>query len=341
MNKRTASSGATAVTPRKTPPTAQETGAQRHQLLLKERGRSYLSLHLNNAADSARSLIKAPLSTLMTLTMIAIALALPGILYVILINAQAASDHWDDSTQISLYLEQHLPEAEGRDLAQQLSYNEQIARIEFISRKEALAEFRVLSGFGQALDQLQENPLPSVIVIHPANTYQSPEKLSLLRMQLASLDGVEEAALDLAWLRRFQAMVALTQRGVNALSCLLGLAVLLAVGNTISSAIENRRTEIQVTKLVGGSDAFVRRPFLYTGFWYGFSGGALAWLLIQLGAAYLSGPVDLLVSLYRSDFLLEGLGLLPSLLLLITSTLLGVGGAWLAVSRHIKTIEPS
>jgi cell division transport system permease protein len=154
------------------------------------------------------------------------------------------------------------------------------------------------------------------------------------------LPQIDQAVLDLEWVQRLYSMMALGKRLVIALAALLALGVLLVVGNTIRLAIESRRDEIVIVKLVGGTNAFVRRPFLYTGLWYGLGGGILAWLIIGFGLFWLSSPVAELAGLYRSQFELQGLGIGDSLMMWLCGGLLGLAGAWLAVSRHLGAIEP-
>ncbi|MEH6824297.1 MAG: permease-like cell division protein FtsX [Motiliproteus sp.] len=316
-------------------------GASNQQPQLRARGRSYLRHHLEMAQVSLRRLLLAPLATLMTLAVIAIALSLPGVLYVGLQNVGQLSQHWQGSAKISLFLSDQLSEEEGRDLALQLQSNSQIARLSYLSKEQSLDDFKHYAGFGRALDQLEHNPLPAVIAVIPAADYEHPELLLALHQQLLSIDGVDDAQVDLAWVQRLQAMVKFGQRAVLVLGALLALGVLLVVGNTIRLEILNRRDEILVVKLVGGTDGFVRRPFLYTGFWYGVGAGLLAWLLVQLSLWYLSSVVDQLIQLYQSDFQLQGLGLGPSVVLLLLAIVLGSSGAWLAVLRHLKAIEPN
>ena len=151
---------------------------------------------------------------------------------------------------------------------------------------------------------------------------------------------VAEALLDMEWLQRLNSLMHLSRRLVQIVGGLLVLGVLLILGNTIRLAIENRREEIVVVKLVGGSNAFVRRPFLYTGLWYGVGGGVLAGLLVSLALWFLQQPVADLAKLYGSDFRLRGLGIMGGLNLVVLGGLLGLAGAWLAVTRHLVHIQP-
>jgi cell division transport system permease protein len=151
---------------------------------------------------------------------------------------------------------------------------------------------------------------------------------------------VAQAVLDMAWLQRLNSLMKLSRRLVMAVSGLLLLGVVLILGNTIRLAIESRREEIVIVKLVGGSNAFVRRPFLYTGLWYGVGGGVVAAILVALGLWFLQQPVGDLARLYQSSFELNGLGLMEALNLVIIGGILGLTGAWLAVARHLVAIEP-
>ncbi|WP_083704554.1 permease-like cell division protein FtsX [Motiliproteus sp. MSK22-1] len=312
-----------------------------HKVQIADRGRSYLKHHLQVARISWNRLLSEPLATLMTVMVLAIALTLPSVLYVGLKNIQSVSYQWQGVTQITLFLSDQLSESEGRDLAQQLESNDQVKQLVYLSKADALNEFKQYSGFSEAIDALDDNPLPAVILLEPSGQYLEREQLNLLKVQLESVEGIEEAQVDMAWLERLLSITDLAQRLVLILSCLLGFAVLLVVGNTIRLEIENRREEIQVVKLVGGTDAFVQRPFLYTGFWYGIAAGFVAWLLVQGSLWYLSGKVNQLINLYQSSYQLQGLSFVAGTVLVTISILIGVGGAWLAVIRHLKAIEPT
>jgi len=302
---------------------------------------SYIANHRKIAKESFRRLIKQPVSSLMTWAVIGIALSLPVGLSVLLANVQQLSSGWDGSAQITLFLKMDVSDKDASNLALQLSARPTIAQADFISRSTALDEFKTLSGFGEVLNYLDENPLPHVIVVKPAKTLATVEQTDSLQKQLSEIRLVEKAQLDLQWVQRLHSMTELIQRGVWALALLLALAVLLVIGNTIRLAIENRRDEIVVVKLVGATDGFVRRPFLYTGLWYGLGGGLIAFFLVQVTLFWLDSPISELARLYYSSFSLSGLNVESTLFLLGTSMLLGWLGAWVAVRRHLGAIEPS
>lgn len=306
----------------------------------KEQTRSYLDHHRKVAKDSARRLWKTPVGTAMTWTVMGVALALPVALLLLLTSLQGVSAGWESSARITAYLNLEVPLEEARALVDDIRTDSRISDIELVDREQALAEFRASSGLEDALDYLGENPLPHTLLITPEERSRSATGVEALVSFVRGLEGVERVQVDLGWLQRLNAMTDLLARAVWALAVLLAAAVILVIGNTVRLAIENRRDEILVAKLVGGTDAFVRRPFLYTGAWYGLGGGVVAWILLQLSLWWLSGPIERLAGLYRSDFALVGLSFDGVLALIIVAMLLGWLGAWVAVKRHLDDIEP-
>lgn len=317
---------------------AHSEGASEAKIQTNQKISSWLRHHRLMALDSFGRVVKAPFASLMTWAVLAIALALPASLYIFLNNAQLVTSNWDGTAQMSLFLKLEMSEKRSEQLADDLRQRSDIASVQYVSRAQALSEFKQFSGFGEALDYLDGNPLPSVLVVRPAAGKINQQEQLLQELQ--SLPEVDEAQLDLAWVKRLYYIMELAQRMVLALAVLLGIAVLLVVGNTIRLAIESRRDEIIIVKLVGGTNAFVRRPFLYTGIWYGLGGGLMAWGIINVSLIWLSGPVRALASVYSSSFELVGLGMADSLLLIISGTVLGWLGAWVAVGRHLGEIEP-
>ena len=303
--------------------------------------KNYFLRHAQVFFFSIGQLARTPLTTLMTLAVIGITLALPAGLYVLFDNLQRASHGWDAGVQISLFLKHDTTERAASALVDKVRSMPEVAAVQYISRAQALTEFKRLSGFGDALDVLDSNPLPPVLVVRPTPDMSAPTQAQALVQTLSRLPDVDLAQLDLEWIKRLHAMLTLAQRGVLILAGLLALAVLLIIGNTIRLAILNRRSEIEVIKLIGGTDAFIRRPFLYSGLLQGFFGAVVAWLLVTLGLLLLSGPVQDLAGLYGSRFELGGLGLENALWLLLGGAGLGWLGSRLAVSRHIRSIEPT
>jgi cell division transport system permease protein len=313
-------------------------GASQSKTRLRDRLKSWRQHHGFSARDSLLRLLRNPLSSLMTWLVIGIALALPMGLSVALENARSVSMGWDSPAQISLFLRPEVSLEAAGLLRDRIAKRFDVKSARLVSREQALEEFRQLSGFGDVLENLDDNPLPNLVLVTPVTG--DGEMAATLQVELQAEAGVERAVLDMEWVQRLNALVLLSQRAVGALGIILALGVLLVIGNTIRLAIENRRQEIIVVKLVGGSDAFVRRPFLYTGFWYGLGGACLAWAVISAALWWLRGPLATLAVLYQSDFTLEGLGLNGGFGLLALGSLLGLLGAWMAVARHLSAIQP-
>tara|TARA_B110000503_G_scaffold85373_1_gene129831 strand:- start:66920 stop:67903 length:984 start_codon:yes stop_codon:yes gene_type:complete len=300
---------------------------------------AWMQHHRLSAADSLVRVLENLGGSLLTWLVIGIALALPVGLNVALDNVSQVSDSWENPAQISLFLQNGVSRERVQELETELAALEGVSETQFISREEALEEFRNLSGFADVLANLQENPLPNLILITPHATLDEPT-VSALRVELEASSDVAEAVLDMEWLQRLNTLMELSRRIVLAVGGMLVIGVLLILGNTIRLAIESRRDEIVIVKLVGGSNGFVRRPFLYTGFWYGVGGGVLAAILVWGALWFLEEPIGDLALLYESAFHLSGLGVMGALNLVILGGLLGLAGAWLAVSRHLVHIEP-
>jgi cell division transport system permease protein len=284
-------------------------------------------------------LVKQPFASLMTILVIAVTLALPAALHLVIKNAQAISGHWANALDFSVYLKKEVSEEDARHLASIIDQRADVDTVIFISADEALAEFREQSGFGAALDQLTNNPLPHTLVVRPGAS-STDQSMLLLNEELANLPETEFVQADTDWVRRFHAILDILERATGIGAALLGAAILVIIGNTIRLDIQNRREEIEVTKLIGASNAFVRRPFLYTGFWYGLGGGLLALGLVAYGLYALDQPVARLSGLYNSSFSVLALDLRESLLIVGAGVSLGLAGSWIAAARHMRRIEP-
>jgi cell division transport system permease protein len=313
---------------------------KRSAITAQSQWQAYIQHHRLMAGDSLKRLMSSFGSSLMTWVVLAIALSLPMTLYVSLENVKQLSRTWDQSSQMSVYLKQGTKDRFASELVDDLQSWPMVQTVQYISPEQALAQFTASTGLTDVISGLESNPLPGVISVVPNLEQQDNGGMEQLELKILALRHVDSVQLDLLWVKRLYQFMDLGQRLVWALAALLGLAVLLIIGNTIRLSIESRRDEIRVVKLVGGTDAFVRRPFLYTGIWFGLGGGLIAWILLSVGLYWLSGPVERLISLYGSDFVLKGLGFSDSLLLIFDGVLLGWLGAWLAVSRHLSRIEP-
>jgi len=301
---------------------------------------AWLARHLQTLVGSLGRLSQQPIATALTVLVMGIALALPACLDVLVRNAQAAGGSWDRALDVSVYLKQSVDADSAARLADKLRQRSDVKAVQLIKADEALQEFREHSGFGEALAALSNNPLPHTLVVTPAENGASPTALATLRDELGKLSEVEVVQLDTDWVQRYLAMLDTVRRLVTMVAVLLAVGVVVIVGNTIRLDIQNRRDEIEVTKLVGGSDAFVRRPFLYCGVWYGLGGGLLAWLVVTVAVALLAGPVQRIAGLYGSTFNLSGLGFVGGIELLALGVVLGWLGSFAAATRHLRAVEP-
>ena len=283
---------------------------------------AWLLHHLQSLVFSLGKIYQAPATTIMTVAVIGITLSLPGGFYLLLKNVTAMAGDLRSSTQISLYLDLGTSEARARELGGEIAALAEVESTRFIPRDEALEQFRENSGFGKSIDTLSSNPLPHTLLVQPVDGDRF-----MLRNLVNRLEAMPE--------------VEIARRGVVLITALFACAVLLIIGNTIRLDIQNRYQEIIVTKLIGATDAFIRRPFLYGGVWYGLFGGILSWLIVEIGYLAISGPLQRLNLLYDSQLALTTFSLQDFAILLSSSTVLGLAGSWIAVARHLSQIEPS
>ena len=271
---------------------------------------------------------------------IGIALAFPTGFIVFLDNIKVVSSNLDNTIELNLFLKMDVNEIKAEALADKLSNHEDIKKIILIRRDEALSEYKKLSGFDNVLDSLDENPFPNLILIKPKFKNNENSQIADLVEELKIMPEIENIQYDNKWINRLTKIIEIIKLVVLILSALLVASVLLIIGNTIRFSIYNHRAEIEITKLFGGSDSFIQRPFLYSGFWYGIFGGLIAWFLVLISISILGDPVKKLSYLYDANFKLVGLGLTDTLTLLAVGIFLGILGSWIAVKRHLRSIEP-
>jgi cell division transport system permease protein len=302
---------------------------------------AYFSRHAQVLIGSLGRIVHQPVAALMTMGVIAVALALPLFLSLLLQNARSATGNWNEAYDLSVYMDKKAGAVRVQALAKQLRQRGDVAAVHIITADQALAEFRSDSGFGTALDALEDNPLPDTLVVTPTLTASTPQGTESLKVAIAAMSDVQTVQIDTEWVKRLHAMLDLLRRVVLLTGGLLGIGIVLIVSNTIRLDILNRRAEIEVMKLVGASDGFTRRPFLYSGIWYGLGGGLLALMLVAVASTVLARPVAHLAFLYGSAFSLEGLKMVTGLAVLGLAVGLSWIGSWLAATRHIRSIEPA
>jgi cell division transport system permease protein len=301
---------------------------------------TWFERHAQTLVGSLGRLARQPLATALTVAVIGIALALPAALYLVVANARAVTAGLGDTVQLSVYLRLPTTAEQARKVTRAIKARDDVGEAVLVSPDEGLVEFRKLSGIGEALEALTENPLPWVVKLRPAEGQDSATAIEALAAELRQLPEVDLVEADAAWVRRLHAILDALRQIVVLAAAVLALGVLAIVGNTIRLEINGRRTEIEVTKLVGGSDAFVRRPFLYSGFWQGLAGGLLAVALIATGLAILEAPVARVAAAYGAVFALSGLAAREHLVVIGGGAVLGLLGAWLAAAFHLRRIEP-
>lgn len=296
--------------------------------------------HLQALLGSLGRLARSPISTFLTLLVIALALALPAALRLLVSNAQLATGNFANAIDISVYLKTDVPLAKAQQLAQAAGQRAEVAAVALIPADKGLEEFRTYSGFGDALAALKENPLPHVLHVRPRSEAGSPAALESLRRYFSAWPEVDLVEVDAAWVMRFNAILELMRRLLLIAAVLLGVGVAAVIGNTIRLEIAGRRAEIEVTKLVGGSNSYVRRPFLYTGVLYGLGGALIAWAIVAIAVMVLGEPVATLARLYGSRYVLQGPSPDDIGVLLGAGAVLGWIGAWISAARHLGSIAP-
>ncbi len=299
----------------------------------------WLTRHASNSIASLGRLVRHPFSSFMIILVIAVTLALPAAINLLVKNARQISGSWDNALDFSVFLKQELTESEAEGLGRLIGQRADVESVVFISASEAMVDFKEQSGFGAALDQLPDNPLPHTLIVRPSagNTSAS---MVLLQEELQNLPETEHVQVDTEWVQRFHAILDIVRQAIAIGAALLGIAIIVIIGNTIRLDIENRREEIEVTKLIGASNAFVRRPFLWTGFWYGLFGGLMALALVYYGLFLLEEPVARLAGLYQSNIAIASMNLAEAGVIIGIGVFLGLFGSWFTAARHMRRIEP-
>lgn len=301
---------------------------------------AWLMRHAQTAVGSLGRLSQQKLASAFTILVIGVALALPAGLHMLVTNAQIATGNWNRAIELTVFFKRPTSLDDAQKTADRVKQRRDVESVEFISADEGLKEFRQQSGLGAAIDALNENPLPHALIVRPRIDATAPEQINALATDLRGMPSVDVVQVDTAWVERLQAILQSAKRALWLIAGVLALGVLVIVGNTIRLDIQNRRDEIEITKLVGGSDAFVRRPFLYNGVWYGIGGGLIAWVIAAIAVALLRPPIQRLAGLYGSDFSLVGLDLRASGYLLLGAVALGWLGSYISASTHLRRIEP-
>ncbi len=299
---------------------------------------AWVSHHFYAFALAFKRLAITPLGSLLSIGVMGIAFSLPAGIYVMLENLQTFSGGFAGAPQLSLFLKLEASKDDVAEIESSLKQNPNVAGFRFVPRDRALEQFKQESEWADVLDGLEHNPLPDAFVITARTS--SPEALEKLYAGFAKMPAIDHAQVDSAWARRLDALLRLGRWSVLMLAALLSFSVVAVAFNTVRLQILTMRDEIEVAKLIGATNRFVRRPFLYFGAIQGMIGGAVAWLIISLAIHLMDEQLEQLMRLYETSFRLYHLSLEDSLTLLLFSAWLGWSGAWLSVTNHLGQVEP-
>lgn len=301
----------------------------------------YFWVHnLRQIITSIGEIWRTPVASAMTIAVMGLSLTLPATLHIIVKNVQSINLEWDSASEISLFLNDDLSEQQISSAIRRIRSYDEVESLRYISKQDAIVEFKSLSGFGEALDYLDTNPLPASFIVTPNKYHRQADPAKMLLAKLEKEREVDFGKLDIDWLTRLNAIVSMLEEAVITVALLLMVSVVLIIGNTIRLSIISRREEIEVMKLVGATESFIQRPFVYTGIWYGLMGGFVAFIIVTFVIWWMQSAIADISGLYMADFLIEGLTLKEFAGLMIIASGLGFSGAFWSVHRHIKEIEP-
>lgn len=298
---------------------------------LRDKLNAYRDLHAHAFFSSLGRLVASPFTSIMTIAVLAIAISLASGFYIIVNNLQQLTGNLETSNQISLFLRDDVSEIHANKLANNVRENLNIKEVKLITREQALAEFKSYSGFGAVIDRLEENPLPIVIQVLAKNTLDDKQELASLFKSFQQYPEVDFAQMDIQWLERLQSIVSLARLFASLVNILLAAAVLFIIGNTVRLELHARREEVVIAKLVGATNSFIYRPFLYTGFWIGFISGVSAWFIVTTLMLILRQSVETLSDLYGGGLHLVFLSFPETMAMIFIASLLGIFGSWVVL----------
>ena len=302
----------------------------------KKRFTAFITHHAQASIASFGRLYRTPFSSFLTLSVIAITLALPTTFFTLLNTMQQFSRHWETGSGVSLFLYKNTTEEQAQKLKARLTDEFHLTNVHYIAPQQGLTLLAQQSGVEELLTGLPNNPLPGVITATPKHKTLDKQHMQNLIARLQQLEDIDSVQVDLAWLERLQAILNLIKQAVIVLTLLLASGVFLIVANTIRHALQHAQREIEIFELIGATQAFIRRPLLYIGFWYGLGSGLLAWVIVNLIILVLQSPAQQIATLYHSQTHLGYFGLLGGAGLCLTTILLGLTAAWIVVRHHLQ-----
>ena len=284
-------------------------------------------------------LLRRKFATLLTVLVIAVSLTIPTVSYLLWKNIHHATTQFYPESELTVYLHKNLSEEDANLVVEKIRQQEGVESLNYISRQESLNEFRHWSGFSEELDVLDDNPLPAVVMIKPSKAFNESQQRNELRENLDKIKGVQEVRLDNDWLEKLTALTWLVAHVAIFCTVLMAIAVFLVIGNSIRADVYSNQANIEVMKLLGATDQFILRPFLYTGMIYAVLGGFFACIFSSLTIGYFTGAVKYVTDIFAVNFNLNGLGLVEFLFLLVVCIIMGYIGAWLSATRYIRLLD--
>ena len=300
---------------------------------------AYRDLHAHALFSSLGRIVAEPFNSIMTISVLAIAISFVSGFHILAVNIQQLAGHIEASNQLSLFLRDDVSDVHANKLAESIRQNINVQNVKIITREEAAAEFQTYSGFGAAINELEKNPLPIVLQVLPKKSLEDRRGLEALQKEFQQSPEVDVAQMDLQWIERLHSIISIVTLFTSMLNILLGAAVLLIIGNTVRIELHNRREEVVIEKLVGATNSFIRRPFLYAGFWIGFISGVSAWFIVTVLMLIVRQGIERLSDLYGGSFHLLFLSLIDTLAVITISSLLGILASWVVISYQMHSTK--
>ena len=294
--------------------------------------------HWKEFKGALDEIIRRPLGSFITISLIGISIGLPSIFVIIGENFLSGLDRIDQSAKVNVFLDEGTSVSEGLALSREIQNQFDVSMVRFISSEEAIKEFQQQTNLSEILLTLGQNPLPHVLEIEPVSF--DPIDVSILVATLNERNGVESASTNLSWLERLYSIFSIIKSVGIVFASIFFVGLILVVAHTIGVAIQNKAEEVDLMLLLGATSSFIRRPFLYLGFWYGFGGGLFANIITQISLFSLANRVERLAQSYQSSFFLDRGGSEMFFFILLTGVSLGIAGAFLGLSKKMGEINP-
>lgn len=288
-----------------------------------------------------QDLLKRKFATFLTVLVIAVSLTIPTVSYLLWKNTSQAVSQFYPEPELTIYLHKNLAEHDVNAVVENIRKfeSEKMEQLNYISRQQSMEEFRAWSAtLSDALDILDDNPLPAVVVLKPKKEFRSTNQMITFRDALQQIKGVQDVRLDNDWISKLAALSTLIARVAITCTLLMFFAVFLVISNSVRSDVANRRASIDVMQLLGATDYFISRPFVYVAMMYGFLGSLLAMLFSTMTISYFTGVVRYVADMFTVQFDIHGFDCSEILLIVVSTVFLGWLSANIATNRYIQKL---